>query len=114
MSDYMSWRQMLRMGGLNLCERKSGRYVGQTKTSRKGRPGARVILNQIALSLVKRDRLFGPYYRRKIDVDKMEGKKAMTAVARKILKMIWGWYQSAAEFDRGRVFLCESMHRRAA
>lgn len=114
MSDYASWRQLLRMGGLNLCERKSGRYVGQTKTSRKGRPGVRVILNQIALSLVKRDRLFGSYYRRKIVVHRMEGKKAMTAVARKILKMIWGWYQSSAEFDRGRVFLCESMHRRAA
>lgn len=114
MSDYSSWRQALRMGGLNLCERKSGHYVGQTKTSRRGRPGVRVILNQMALALVKRDRLFGTYYRRKIDLEKMEGKKAMTAVARKILKMIWGWYQSAAAFDRGRVFVCESLHRRAA
>lgn len=114
MSDDASWRQALRMGGLNLCERKSGRYVGQTKISRKGRPGIRVILNQMALALVKRDRLFGEYYRRKIDVEKMKGKKAMTAVSRKILKMIWGWYQSAAAFDRSRVFRCESLHRRAA
>ena len=114
MSDYGSWRQALRMGGLNLCERKSGRYVGQTKISRKGRPLVRVILNQMALPLVKRDRLFGEYYHHKISVQKMEGKKAMTAVARKILKMIWGWYQSAGAFDPARVFACESARRRAA
>lgn len=114
MSDYESWRQALRMGGLNLCERKSGRYVGQTKISRKGRPLVRVIVNQMALPLVKRTRLFGEYYFRKTTIEKMEGKKAMTAVGRKILKMIWGWYQSAGAFDPARVFACESAHRRAA
>ena len=114
LGDYHSWRQVLRMGGLNLCERKSGKYVGQTKISRTGRSSIRVILNQIALPLVKRDRLFGPYYHHKIGVQKMSGKKAMTAVARKIVKMIWGWYHSAAAFDPARVFHCESDYRRAA
>jgi transposase len=114
LGHYQSWRQVLRMGGLNLCERKSGKYVGQTKISRAGRSAIRVILNQIALPLVKRDRLFGPYYHHKIGVQKMSGKKAMTAVARKVLKMIWGWYHSAAAFDAARVFHCESEYRRAA
>lgn len=112
--DYQSWRQVLRMGGLNLCERKSGKYVGLTKISRAGRSSIRVILNQIALPLVKRDRLFGSYYHQKTGVQKMSGKKAMTAVSRKIVKMIWGWYHSAAAFDPTRVFRCESEYRRAA
>jgi hypothetical protein len=34
----------------------------------------------------------------------MAGPKAMTAVARKFLKMIWGWSRSAAAFDAARVF----------
>lgn len=113
-SDYQDWSQVLRMGGLNLCPRTSGKYVGLTKISRVGRSSIRVILNQIALPLVKRDRLFGPYYHHKTGVEKMPGKKAMTAVSRKLVKMIWGWYHSDAAFDPARVFSCESEYRRAA
>jgi transposase len=114
LSDFTSWHQLLKMAGMNLCERKSGKYAGQTKISRSGRSGARAILNQMALPLVKRDRLFGPYYHHKIGVEKMPGKKAMTAVARKLMKLIWGLYQSENAFDRSRVFVCSSQHELAA
>lgn len=114
LSDYKSWRQLLRMAGTNLRERKSGKYVGQTRISRTGRPALRSVLNQMALPLVKRDRLFGPYYHQKIGVQKMDGNKAMTAVARKIVKMIWGWYRSGRAFDASRVFTCEGEHRQIA
>lgn len=112
--DFTSWRQLLKMSGLNLYERKSGKYIGQTKISRTGRAGARAVLNQVALPLVKRTQLYGPYYRRKRDVEKMPGNKAMTAVARKALKMIWGLYCSTTTFDRTRVFTCASQFRLAA
>jgi hypothetical protein len=59
LSAYSSWRQLLRMAGANLRERKSGTYVGQTRIARAGRPLLRAILNQMALPLVKRDRLLG-------------------------------------------------------
>ncbi len=114
LGDFESWRQVLRLGGLNLCERQSGRYRGQTKISRKGRPQLRRILNQLALPLVRRRELFGPYYAQKTAVQKMPGKKAMTAVARKLVKMIWGWYHSETGFDRARVFRCEAAYRNAA
>lgn len=114
LSAYSSWRQLLRMAGVNLRERKSGKYVGQTRIARAGRPLLRAILNQMALPLVKRDRLFGPYYHYKIGVQKMPGPKAMTAVSRKIVKMIWGWYRSGQAFDAGRVFTSIGEHRRAA
>lgn len=114
LSDYSSWRQLLRMAGVNLRERKSGKYVGQTRIARTGRPLCRAILNQMALPLVKRDRIYGPYYHHKIAVQKMPGSKAMTAVARKILKLIWGWYRSGRAFDASRVFQCEGQHRNAA
>ena len=114
LSAYSSWRQLLRMAGANLRERKSGKYVGQTRIARTGRPLLRAILNQMALPLVKRDRLFGAYYHHKIGLQKMPGAKAMTAVSRKIVKMIWGWYRSGEAFDARRVFTCTGEHRRVA
>ena len=114
LSAYASWRQLFRMGGVNLRERKSGRYVGQTKISRAGRPRFRAIVNQMALPLVKRDRLYGSYYHHKTGVQNMPGAKAMTAVGRKIVKMIWGWYRSGAAFDARRALTGEGEYRRAA
>jgi len=114
LSAYASWRQLLRMGGVNLRERKSGTYVGQTRIARTGRPLFRAIINQMALALVRHDRLYGTYYHHKTGVQKMPGKKAMTAVGRKIVKMIWGWYRSGAAFDRTRVFQCEAQRRHVA
>lgn len=44
----------------------------------------------------------------------MSGDKAMTCVMRKFLKMFYGWYRSASEFDETRVFACASSWRRQA
>ena len=44
----------------------------------------------------------------------MQGAKAMTAVGRKVLKMVFGWYQSKTDFDIDRVFTCASQYRLAA
>lgn len=114
LNDFASWRQVLRYGGLNLCERKSGKYVGQTKISRKGRPQLRRILNELVLPLVRRGSLYGEYYQRKTGVEKMEGTKAMTAVSRKLVKMIWGWTRSKDSFDAARVFTCRAAYAKAA
>ena len=112
--DFKSWRQILRYGGLNLCERKSGKYIGQTKISRKGRPQLRRILNELILPLVRRGCLYGDYYQRKTLIEKMPGTKAMTAVSRKFVKMIWGWFRSQDGFDVARVFTCSAAYTKAA
>jgi transposase len=114
LDDFASWRQVLRYGGLNLCERKSGKYQGQTKISRKGRPQLRRVLNELVLPLVRRAALYGTYYHRKTRVEKMKGPKAMTAVSRKLVKMIWGWAHSVEAFDAARVSTCRSQYRKAA
>lgn len=94
----------MRYAGLNLLERQSGKFKGQIKISRRGRSAIRHVLNKICLSLVQRKRLFGPYYHRKKDDDRMPGDKAMTCVMRKFLKMLYGWSQSGQQFDQVRVF----------
>jgi transposase len=114
LSAYSSWRQLLRMAGLNLRERKSGTYVGKVRIARTGRALLRAILNQMALPLVRKDRLYGAYYHHKTGVQKTPGKKAMTAVSRKIVKMIWGWYRSGTAFDMTRVFQAEGRQHQAA
>jgi transposase len=113
LDDFESYRQVLKFGGLNLAERKSGKYVGVTKISRCGRVRLRSVLNQMTLPLVKRDRLYGPFYHHKTGVEKMPGKQAMTAVARKLVKVLWGIYHSGGAFDVKRVFLCASAYQQS-
>jgi transposase len=111
--DFQSWRQVLKFGGLNIRERKSGRYVGLNKITHKGRPQLRRVVMQLVLPLVPRRGLFGAYYKRKTELQKMPGPKAMTAVARKFVKMIWGWAHSMAAFDAERVFNAAHAERAA-
>jgi len=59
----------------------------------------RKILRNIALPLVRRHCLYGEYYYRKKEIEKMPGNKAMTTVARHFLEKFFGWYKSAQAFD---------------
>jgi hypothetical protein len=114
LSDFRELRQLMRYGGLNLRERQSGRWRGQTKVSRRGRAALRKVLGIIVFPLVKTKSLYGRYYHGKKDRDKMPGTKAMVCVMRKFLKMFFGWYHSKASFHEERVFLCESAYARQA
>ncbi len=71
LSDFHSHRQLIKYAGLNLFQRRSGKWQGKTKISRKGRANLRHVLNMWALSLVSRGRIYSDYYRRKRDSDKM-------------------------------------------
>jgi transposase len=112
LSDFESWRKLIRFSGFNLCERQSGKYRGKTKISKKGRSLLRKVLSLIILPLIKKNGLYGPYYHRK--KEKMPGTKAMTAVSRHFLKMLYGWYRTGNEFNAERVFTCESRFKLAA
>lgn len=101
-TDFRSWRQLMRYAGLNLIERQSGKFRGKTKISRRGRSRIRDVLNRMAFPMTKKTGLFGDYYHSKKQSG-MPGNKAMVAVMRKLLKMIWGVCQSEAVFERDRV-----------
>ncbi len=112
-SDFKTLRKFMRYAGLNLREKQSGTYRGKNKLSKKGRSLLRKVLSQAVLPLVKKTRLYGSYYHDK-KAHGMSGTKAMTAVMRKFLKLIYGWYRSGGQFDQSRVFTCESQYKRAA
>lgn len=114
LGDFSNWRMLMRYGGLNIRMRQSGKFQGQNKISKRGRPLMRKILQNIALPLVRRHCLYGEYYHRKKEIEKMPGNKAMTTVARHFLKKFFGWYKSARAFDPQRFFACETQFRKAA
>ena len=112
LSDFATKRQLLRYAGMNLRERESGQYKGQTRLSKKGRPLLRKVLGQAAFPLLRRDRLLGaPYAERR---KRMKRNQAMVAAMRKLLTMIWGAHRSAEPFDPVRVHVCQSQHALAA
>ena len=107
LSRFKSVLQLLRYAGLNIRLRESGRYVGERKISKKGRPLLRKVLYQLAYScLIANGRLYHDFFSKK-KVDLRNGGKAIVAVMRKVLKMIFGVAKSMA-FDERRVFMCES------
>ncbi len=114
LSDFSSKQKIIRFAGLNLRERQSGKYRGKTKLSKKGRTSLRNVLDQAVLPLVKKSALFGEYYHRKKEQQKMPGTKAIVAVARLLLKMLFGWYKSGQGFNHNRVFTCETRYAMAA
>jgi transposase len=113
-SDFDNWRKLMRYAGLNLKTRQSGTFQGQNKISKKGRKLLRKVLQAIALPLVKRGCLYGEFYHKKKEEAKMPGNKAMTVVARHLLRKIYGWYRSGEAFDEQRFFTCKSRYEKLA
>jgi transposase len=114
LSDFQSWRQLMRYGGLNIRMRQSGKYEGRNRISKKGNPLLRKVLNHIVLPLVRQGSLYGEYYYKKRETEKMPGTKAMTVVSRHFLRKFYGWYKSGSAFDEKRFFMCEAEYLKAA
>lgn len=111
LSDFASTNQLMRYAGLNIRERKSGKFKGQNKISKKGRANLRRVLGYIVLPLVKKNALLGSRYHRKKDAG-MPGTKAMVPMMRKVLSIFYGWYKSGQPFDMDRIFLDESQYKK--
>ena len=110
LADFDHWRKLMRYAGLNLVTRQSGIYKGPDRISKKGRSLLRKILHAIALPLVRKRELYGPYYHKKKEQGQMPGNKAMTIVARHLLRKIYGWYRSGQPFNEQRFFNCKSKY----
>jgi transposase len=109
LTDFQSGRALLRYAGLNLRERQSGTYRGQTRLSKKGRPLLRKILGQTIFPVLRKAMLYGPYYHRKLQ-EGMIAAKAKVAVMRKFLCMLHSLAHSGEAFDPERFRQCESQY----
>jgi transposase len=113
LTDFNHQRQMKRFGGLNIRERKSGKYRGKNKMSKKGRSRLRLILNQSIFHLIKKDRIFGEYYHSKKERG-MVGTKAMAVVSKKLVDILFALSKPGTIFDIERLFVCESKYKNVA
>jgi transposase len=114
LGDFENWRMLMRYAGLNIRMRQSGKYRGHNKISKKGRPLLRKVLQRIVFPLVRKTWLYGPYYHRKKEMDKMPGNKIITCVSRHFLKKFYGWYKSGEAFNQQRFFICDTQYKKAA
>lgn len=115
LTDFATKRQLLRYAGMNLRERESGTYKGQTRLSKKGRPMLRKVLGQTVFPVLRGDRLLGARYAERRE--RMAEQKARVAAMRKLLVAVWGAHRSAARglrFDPARVHVCQSQYALAA
>lgn len=114
LSDFGNIKQLLRYCGLNIAERRSGKYKGKFKITKRGNGLVRKVLFQIAFwNLIGKKRLFGDVYNR--DKERLvQGMKAMVSVMRKFMKMILGLFQAGGVFEKDRVFMGESEFHKVA
>lgn len=110
LGDFNNWRKLMRYAGLNIRMRQSGKFQGQNKITKKGRPLLRKVLHQIVLPLVREKSLYGAVYHHKKEQEKRPGNVAMTIVSRQLLKKIYGWYRSGEAFDEKRFFTCRTQY----
>ena len=113
LDDFVNIQQLYRYGGLNIRQKESGKFKGQNKLSKKGRPLLRKVLNQAILARVTKKGLYGEYYHGKKETGMM-GPKAMVSVSRKMLKMLFGIHRSKEEYDASRVFISQSEYLKEA
>lgn len=99
------WRALVGYAGLKIRMRRSGTWRGKDKITKKGRILLRKHLGQAAFSLLRKDRILGPYYHRKL-AEGMPAGKAKVACMRKLVKMIYGAAKSDQPFNPERVYRC--------
>lgn len=114
LSDFKHLEMLSKYGGLNLRTRESGKYKGKLKMSKKGRSPLRGILGGMAFNFVKKKQIYGEYYHKRKNTEKISGTKLLANVERKLLKMIYGMAKRKESYDQGKFMKCESQYSTAA
>ena len=110
LKEFKAIEQLWRYGGMNLRPKQSGQVRGKERQAKRGRAQLRKVLGQAVLKLVVKGALYGEYYHAKKAAG-MPGPVAMTAVARKLLKLLFGLERSQSAYDPKRVFTCQSSYK---
>lgn len=84
--------QLTAFVGMDLAIRKSGKWQGQEKLTKRGEPLARKVLYQIAWGLKQHNPIYKKYYDRLYRNESKHYNTAMIAVARKFLRFLHAYY----------------------
>jgi len=87
-NNFTSPKEVEKFAGLNLYEVSSGKHKGKRRISKRGRWFLRKILYFAALNTIRKGGVFFEQYHRYMDRG-MPGKKALIAIARKLLRVMF-------------------------
>jgi transposase len=110
LKEFKAIEQLWRYAGMNLRSKQSGNVRQKERQAKRGRSQLRKVLGQTVLKLVVKGALYGDYYHAKKAAG-MAGPVAMTAVARKLLKLLFGLERSQSAYDPKRVFASQSQYQ---
>lgn len=86
---YKSQAAILKFAGLNLYEMSSGKHHGIRRITKRGRGLLRKLLYFAAINTIKKDGIMHDYYKRLVETNGMVKKKALIAVSRKLLCLMY-------------------------
>jgi len=98
---YSTLGELMKLAGLDLFEVSSGKYQGTRRISKRGRPLMRKLLYFAALRAVRSDGLMAHQYQRYLDRGMLKT-KAVIAIARKLLRIIFAIVRDNSVFDYSR------------
>ena len=98
---YSTLGEIMKLAGLDLFEVSSGKHQGTRRISKRGRPLMRKLLYFAAMNMVRQGCIMERQYQRYLDRGMLKT-KALIAVARKILRIIFAIVRDNSVFDCSR------------
>jgi len=89
--------EIMKLAGLDLYEISSGKWKGQRRISKRGRSLLRKILYYVAIQTIRKNGIMYDYYKRLTDGG-MKRMKALVAVSRKLLGIIYAIVRDDSEY----------------
>lgn len=102
---YQDSRQIRKLAGLNLVEESSGQKKGKSEISKRGRPGLRSVLYQMAMTIASKNTQFRALYRYFISRSEnpLKPKQALIALGCKLVRVLWTLIKEKRLWDPNRV-----------
>lgn len=98
-SEYRTIAEITKLAGLDLFEVSSGKHKGERHISKRGRPLMRKLLFYAAINVVRKGRIMHERYERYLQRG-MPRTKALTAIARKLLGVLFALVRNQSEYVR--------------
>ena len=97
---YQRAEEIIKLAGLNLFEISSGKHHGQRHITKRGRPLLRKCLFFAALRTVKTCGAFRETYLRHTETNQMHKTKALIAISRKLIRVLFAIVRDGVEFNQ--------------
>lgn len=98
-TKYRTIGEITKLAGLDLFEVSSGKHKGERHISKRGRPLMRKLLFYAAINVVREGRIMHERYERYLQRG-MAKTKALTAIARKVLGILFALVRDQSEYVR--------------